>query len=206
MQGNTRTGIIMATMIEATPLIGALGLEPAGGPVRVYTGQGGAVLAVSGIGKVNAALSAAYLAMRHGVSTVFNIGAAGATGNGMRTGEIFHIGSIVEPDRPRIMNRSQRASAPDTLEGFGMASLATLDRPLVSAAERASVALLADLVDMEGAAVLQACRMFGAGCYIFKMVSDTPEHQSDTEIVENIRQLAKPLADFFVTRVMPLSA
>jgi len=48
--------------------------------------------------------------------------------------------------------------------------------------------------------------MFGAGCYIFKMVSDTPEHQSDTEIVENIRQLAKPLADFFVTRVMPLSA
>ncbi len=104
------------------------------------------------------------------------------------------------------MNRSQRSSAPDTLEGFRMASLATLDRPLVSAAERASVAARADLVDMEGAAVLQACRMFGARCYIFKMVSDTPEHQSDTEIVENIRSLAGPLADFFVERVIPLSA
>jgi len=207
MQGNPRTGIVMATMIEASPLIGALGLESAGdGPVRVFTAPGGPVLAVSGIGKVNAALAACYLVMRHGVGTVFNIGAAGATGNGLRTGEVFHIQAIVEPDRPRIMNRSQRSSAPDTLEGFRMASLATLDRPLVSAAERASVAARADLVDMEGAAVLQACRMFGARCYIFKMVSDTPEHQSDTEIVENIRSLAGPLADFFVERVIPLSA
>jgi len=207
MQGNPRTGIVMATMIEASPLIGALGLESAGdGPVRVFTAPGGPVLAVSGIGKVNAALAACYLVMRHDAGTMFNIGAAGATGNGLRIGKVFHVGAIIEPDRPRIMNRSQRSSTPDTLEGFSMASLATLDRPLVSAAERASVAPRADLVDMEGAAVLQACRMFGARCYIFKMVSDTPEHQSDTEIVENIRSLAGPLADFFVERVLPFPA
>ena len=81
MQGNPRTGIVMATMIEASPLIGALGLESAGdGPVRVFTAPGGPVLAVSGIGKVNAALAACYLVMRHDAGTMFNIGAAGATG------------------------------------------------------------------------------------------------------------------------------
>ncbi len=207
MQGNSRTGIVMATMIEAGPLISSLYLSPAGeGPVRVFSADGGPVLAVSGIGKVNAALAAEYLVLKYGADAIFNIGAAGATGNGLHTGDIFHIDAIIEPDRPRIMNRSQRSSAPDTLDGFPMASLATLDRPLVSASERASVAGRADLVDMEGAAVLQACRMFRARCYLFKMVSDTPEHESDTQIVENIRRLASPLADFFVGKVLPLSA
>ncbi len=207
MQGNSRTGIVMATMIEAGPLISALDLVPAGdGPLRIFSAGAAPVLAVSGIGKVNAALAAEYLILTYGVASVFNIGAAGATGTTMRTGDIFHIDAIIEPDRPRIMNRSQRSSAPDTLDGFPKASLATLDRPLVSAPERASVASRADLVDMEGAAVLQACRLFRARCYLFKMVSDTPEHQSDTEIVENIRRLASPLADFFVQRVLPLSA
>ncbi|MCU0845285.1 MAG: hypothetical protein MUC76_10205 [Spirochaetes bacterium] len=207
MQGNTRTGIVMATMIEAGPLIDSLGLSATEeGPVRVFSADGFPVLAVSGIGKVSAALAAQYLILNYGAGAIFNIGAAGATGNAMRTGDIYHIDSIIEPDRPRIMNRSQRSSTPDTLDGFRKAILATLDRPLVTAAERASVAARADLVDMEGAAVLQACRLFKARCYLFKMVSDTPEHESDTQIVENIRRLAAPLAEFFVQKVLPLSA
>ncbi|HSV96281.1 MAG TPA: hypothetical protein VLM75_05020 [Spirochaetota bacterium] len=207
MQGNSRTGIVMATMIEAGPLIASLGLSAAAkGPVRVFSADGAPVLAVSGIGKVNAALAAEYLILNYGVGTIFNIGAAGATGNAMHTGDIFHIDSIIEPDRPRIMNRSQRSSTPDAFDGFRKAILATLDRPLITASERASVAARADLIDMEGAAVLQACRLFKVRCYLFKMVSDTPEHESDTQIVENIRLLAAALAGFFIEKVLPLSA
>ncbi|MFH2046630.1 MAG: hypothetical protein ABIK92_15960, partial [Pseudomonadota bacterium] len=64
--------------------------------------------------------------------------------------------------------------------------------------------LLADLVDMESASVIQTCKKFGILCYLFKFVSDTPEHTNDTDIVDNIKKYRDDFFDFFQKSVMPL--
>ena len=56
---------------------------------------------------------------------------------------------------------------------------------------------------MEGAAVVQTCRMFNIKCYLFKIVSDTADHESDTDIVRNIMQVRQSLFDFFIETVAP---
>ncbi len=192
----------MATMLEAKPLVKALSLvAEAGGPCRVFRGDG-IVLAVSGIGKVNAGVALAYLAVKYGVRVAVNLGAAGSTTGLLALGDIRHVNRIVEYDRPRVMGREMRVTRPDTLPGFETASLATQDVPVIEPELRGAMAAYAELVDMEGAAVLQAARMFGIPCYLFKIVSDTPAHVADRDIVENMRAVRDALAGFFTGRVL----
>ena len=195
-------GLVMATMLEAKPLVEALSLAPvAGGPCRVYRGNG-IVLAVSGIGKVNAGVALAYLAVKHGVRVAVNLGAAGSTTGNLGLGDIRHVNRIVEYDRPHVMGREMRVTRPDTLPGFETASLATQDVPVIEPELRGAMAAYAELVDMEGAAVLQAAGMFGIPCYLFKIVSDTPAHVADRDIVDNIRAVRETLCGFFTGRVL----
>lgn len=201
MQGNDRRGVVMATMLEAEPFLQALGLERLqGAPFPVY-GNDSLVLVISGIGKANAAMAALFIIIKYNISIVYNLGAAGALRPGMSVGDIFQIDHVIEPDRPRIAGRKIRVYAPDTLPGFKNARLATQDRPVLAAEERGALAASADLVDMEGASVLQACRRAGARCHLFKIVSDTVEHSRDEDIIENIRKVRESLFDFFLNEL-----
>ncbi len=193
----------MATRIEADPFIVGLRLDQVeSAPFAVY-GNGNVILIISGIGKTNAAVATAYLILKYAPVKVYNLGAAGATGDGARLGEIFHITHVLESDRPKIIGRKRRYIKPGVLEGFNDAALSTQDRPIVSADERDALAPHAALVDMEGAAVVQTCRMFNIKCYLFKIVSDTADHESDTDIVRNIMQVRQSLFDFFIETVAP---
>ncbi|MBW2643233.1 MAG: hypothetical protein JRC89_07630, partial [Deltaproteobacteria bacterium] len=58
--------------------------------------------------------------------------------------------------------------------------------------------------DMEGASVAQACRKFNTKCFIFKFVSDTPDHARDEDIVGNIRLHRTRFYEFFIRFVMPV--
>jgi adenosylhomocysteine nucleosidase len=192
----------MATMLEAKPLVQALSLEPeAGGPIRIFRGDG-IRLAISGIGKVNAGVALAYLAVKHGISVAVNLGAAGATSGLLELGNIKHVNRVIEYDRPHVLKREMRVDFPAVLPGFPLASLATQDVPVIEPELRGAMAAYADMVDMEGAAVLQVSKMFRIPCYLFKIVSDTPAHVSDRDIVENIRLLRNELCGFFLERVL----
>jgi hypothetical protein len=57
---------------------------------------------------------------------------------------------------------------------------------------------------MEGASVVQACRKFRTKCFIFKFVSDTPEHTKSGDIVENIRGYRAVFYEYFLDSVMPV--
>jgi len=196
-------GLVMATMTEAKPLILGLSLgEIQGGPFRVFR-DSRVVLMLSGIGKVHAAMASVHLISAFHPDLLCNIGAAGALDEERPLGALFHINRIIEPDRPDLETGAFMEHTPDVLEGFPLASLATQDRPLRSPEERAGVAGLADLVDMEGAAFVQAARQFGLGCYLFKFVSDTPRHDARGAIIENIRRYRDGQALFFQERVLP---
>jgi nucleoside phosphorylase len=196
-------GIIMATKTEAKPFITGLGLALLEKKPFPLYGGGRVLLAVSGIGMGGAAAATAGLIERHCPSVVFNCGAAGAAKCGPAVGDIVHIDRIVEPDRARPDGGGPATHAPDLLDGFATASLATRDRPVIGEADRAETALLADLVDMEAAAVVRACRDASTPVYVFKVVTDTAGH-SLLEIIGNIRTYRIHLYDFFAERVLPL--
>lgn len=196
------TGIVIATMLEAEPFIAGFQMElTAREPFPVYV-AGDISLVISGIGKVNAALAAAHLVREKNITLLHNAGSAGALREGISTGSIYHINEIIDWDRPRLKDRSARSIIPHRLEGFSEASLATLDRPVITRSERELVGRAAELVDMEGAGFIQACRTHKVKGCLWKIVSDTAEHQKESEIIANIKQVAGGLFQFMEQRVL----
>ncbi len=198
-------GVIMATLLEAEPFIEALGMEKVQvGPLVAYR-QEGVVLVVSGIGKVNAAVATAACCTLFRPHRLLNLGAAGATGPSHPMGEICHITKVIEYDRPHFRGHGPHVHKPEVLPGFREATLATQDRAVLEAGHRREVSAAAELVDMEGSAVVQTGHRLGIGCVLFKFVSDTPELPSGHgDIVECIKQYRIPFCRFVLDWVMPI--
>ncbi|OPY75068.1 MAG: 5'-methylthioadenosine/S-adenosylhomocysteine nucleosidase [Syntrophorhabdus sp. PtaU1.Bin153] len=198
-------GIIMATHLEAEPFIEALGLTKLEGqPVGVYK-HGKIILMICGIGKVNAAVATTLCCSLFRPDRILNLGAAGATGPSHPIGEIYHITKVVEYDRPLLHMDAPHIHTPDVLTGFSKATLATQDRAVIGDDHRREVSSVAELVDMEGSAVIQAARKFRIGCLLFKFVSDTPDQPfGHGDIVHCIKQHRTPFCDFIVNSVIPI--
>jgi nucleoside phosphorylase len=171
-------------------------------PFPLYRG-GGYILAISGIGKVSAAVATAMLAAKYDIRQIINLGAAGALSAGRNVGEIFHISGVYEHDRPSLLGKNLNEIPCDILDGHDMATLATGDVPVADPGERSRLGGLADLVDMEGAAVARTCRMLGSEHFLFKIVTDTPEHREDRQIIENVRTTRGLLFDYFMREIDP---
>jgi len=197
MKDSTLTGIVIATRLEAAPFIDSgmfVCIEEK--PLPVYQHES-VYLILSGIGKGSAAIAATYLILKYQTEIMYNIGAAGSTADDFRLGHILHIDSVIDYDRPKLIGSKPRYLKPDVLKGYTTATLATQDVAVVSAEEREKVGKLASLVDMEGAAFVQACRTFKVKNYLFKIVTDTPAHTVDNQIIENIKNTRDLLFQFF---------
>ena len=203
MGGRSVTLITMATMLEAKPFVVGLGLKPYDKkPFPVFTTEN-LVLVISGIGKAHAAAATAYGLLTFSPSAVLNTGAAGALDRSHPTGSIYQINNIIEHDRPNILTGKPVRHKPDKMKGFDDAVLASGDRPVIDREDRSRLAALADLVDMEAAAVVQTCRTMSVPCHIFKFVSDDPGHTVGTHIIHNIRKFRVDLFDFCSVGVLP---
>jgi adenosylhomocysteine nucleosidase len=203
IEGHKPTAIIIATRLEAEPFIKGMDMkETEVRPFSVYMGEA-AIIIISGIGKVNAAMATAYACMRFDPVRVLNLGAAGATSESERPGRIFNIEKTVEPDRPHLRTNTPYIQYPDSLQGFDRATLATQDRGIIDQETFLKIAAIADLVDMEGASVVQAAQRFGKGCILFKFVSDTPSHAGKGDIIiRHIKELRGPFCDFILDSVI----
>jgi len=198
------TVIVMATMLEAKPFVLKMSLcQTRQIPFRLFQNNG-ILLVISGIGKANAAMATAYSCLKFKPTFICNLGAAGATHSGYDLGDIFHIQKIIEPDRPDLKTGKPCVHKPDLLAGFKTTILATNDRAVLDPKERKAISKHAGLIDMEGASVLQACRVFKKNCYLFKFVSDTPDHTRDQDIVDHIRLYRKKFYDFFTDSIRPM--
>ena len=204
METDIVTAIVMATMLEAKPFVLGMPLhQTRKSPFRLFQSDG-MLLIISGIGKANAAMATAYGCLKFNPACIFNLGAAGATHSGYDLGEIFHIQKIVEPDRPDLKTGKPCVHKPDLLAGFKTTILATSDRAVLDPKERKTISENADLIDMEGASVVQTCRTFQKKCYLFKFVSDTPDHTLDQDIVDHIQRYRQRFYDFFMDSVRPM--
>ena len=204
MEKNTVTAVVMATLLEAKPFVPGLSLKQTRKTPFPLFQNDNLLLIVSGIGKANAAMATAYCCQKYTPACICNLGAVGAAGVGHSLGEIFHIDEIIEYNRPELKSGKPRIHKPDTIDGFRTAKLATSDRAILDPDERKKISKNADLIDMEGASVVQACRKFRTKCFMFKFVSDTPEHTRSEDIVENIRWCRSFFYEFFWDSVMPV--
>lgn len=203
MQRHPVICLMAATFMEAERYIKVFNMgQVEKTPFAIYMADD-IVLAICGIGKANAAMATAYCCSKYQPACVLNAGAAGAVDKDRETGEIFQIEKTIEPDRPHLMSGTPWEQIPDTLEGFDNAVLATQDRPINDVETFKELSAYTDLVDMEGASILQAARMFDTKCLLFKFVSDTPLHAGKGLIVENIKKHINPFCDFIAASVIP---
>jgi nucleoside phosphorylase len=201
MPGPDKIGIVMATVIEARPFIDNLALQKKSDkPFPVYF-KDNIILIISGIGKARCASAVAHIINLTEIDILYNFGAAGDLNGKFKIGEILHINSIFEPDRPYIAG-GKRNIIPDFLDGFPFATLSTQDRAMVKNSDRESAGENADLADMEGASFIQICRLYGKKGYLFKIVTDTPENDSDKDIIQNVLKTSGILYDFIRDKIL----
>lgn len=204
MEKHSLVAMVMATMVEAKPFVTGMSLaQTEKKPFAVFK-KNNLMLIISGIGKANAAMAAGYICQLFNPSLVCNLGAAGATDSNYPLGEVLQIKTIFEYDRPEFKTGKPHIHMPDTIKGFKTAVLATSDKVVIEPDHRKEVSFHAGLVDMEGASVVQACRRFETKCFVFKFVSDTPDHTGDDDIVNHIKELRTHFYEVFSGTVMPL--
>jgi len=193
-------GILMAMSMEAKPFIESkifTRLEDKPFPVYKYKTH---YLIISGIGKINASAAAAYLINKFKIDSMYNIGSAGAATGNFKLGDILHINSVIDCDQS--FNISAESLIPDTLPNYKTESLATCDAPVILAADRAAVAEKASLIDMEGFAFVNACKISNTKNYLFKIVTDTPADTGGDEIILNIKKTRDLLYQFFMENIV----
>ncbi len=198
------TGLVAALMQEASVIIERESMDLLGErPFPVYRNRN-LYLILSGIGKTSAAMAVSYMVLKYSRKSLVNMGSAGAAGSGFAAGETYCINRVIDHDRSRLGTKDPVVLAPDTLPGGPAASLVTLDRPVLLPEERKRLSAHGDLIDMEGAAFVQACRRFGTAPCLVKCVTDTAETENIETVMENITASGTILHDFFKKTVLPL--
>lgn len=168
-----------------------------------YAGKN-VVLALSGIGKVNAALSTA-LVLQHRPDFVINTGSAGGLGSGLKVGDVvigtqtahhdvdvtafgYAIGHVPRmPARfesdPALCAAAEKAAAAFEHAAVHRGLIVSGDQFVHSSESVAEVRRHfpdAQAVEMEAAAIAQSCHRFGVPFVVVRAISDLADEQADT--------------------------
>ena len=168
-----------------------------------YTGKN-VVLVLSGIGKVNAALSTA-LVLQHRPDFVINTGSAGGLGSGLKVGDVvigtqtahhdvdvtafgYAIGHVPRmPARfesdPALCAAAEKAAAAFEHAAVHRGLIVSGDQFVHSSESVAEVRRHfpdAQAVEMEAAAIAQSCHRFGVPFVVVRAISDLADEEADT--------------------------
>lgn len=168
-----------------------------------YAGKN-VVLALSGIGKVNAALSTA-LVLQHRPDFVINTGSAGGLGSGLKVGDVvigtqtahhdvdvtafgYAIGHVPRmPARfesdPTLCAAAEKAAAAFEHAAVHRGLIVSGDQFVHSSESVAEVRRHfpdAQAVEMEAAAIAQSCHRFGVPFVVVRAISDLADEEADT--------------------------
>ena len=168
-----------------------------------YAGKN-VVLALSGIGKVNAALSTA-LVLQHRPDFVINTGSAGGLGSGLKVGDVvigtqtahhdvdvtafgYAIGHVPRmPARfesdPALCAAAEKAAAAFEHAAVHRGLIVSGDQFVHSSESVAEVRRHfpdAQGVEMEAAAIAQSCHRFGVPFVVVRAISDLADEEADT--------------------------
>lgn len=202
-------GIVYATRREAAALLSQTSaVMLASQPFPTFRADGGGrppcFVVVSGMGKVAAAAAASHLVLAHRVSMLVNAGLCGrlSADHGWAVGDLLRIRTAVEGDCDRF-GRPEPPVACDArwFSRLAPARLVTCDRPVFDADQRARLAGLGDLADMEGAAVARVAGFYGLACAMVKGISDAADRTGRTELARNIDWVSEGIANALVSEL-----
>ena len=225
-----RIGIIGAMESEVATLIPALKdhAETKIGIVVYHTGKldgRDVVIARSGVGKVNAALTAAEMIRTFGAKAIVNTGVAGALEETLNPEDAVIATDLVQYDYD-----TTPFDPPGCVSGIGQVKI-PVDPAIASAAAKAARELgmrvlegtvasgdqfISDgkkkewirdtfgalACEMEGAAIAQACYLLGVRCAVIRTVSDRADGKADVDFPSFAARAAAKNAEI-VRRVLP---
>jgi adenosylhomocysteine nucleosidase len=128
---------------------------------------------VTGAGKVNAAIAVTAILAESSPSRVVNLGTAGALHDGVAGTNVISSVAQHDLDDASLFALSGLHFGETLVLGDSGARLVTGDVFVADDVTRARLALLADLVDMEGYAVARASLAAGVPVTLVKQVSDS---------------------------------
>lgn len=138
----------------------------------------------TGVGKVNAAITAATLIERYKPQRVWNFGTCG--GITVETG-LYEMTHFVERDRDRCPETLDVVVDPEP----NLISISSGDGYTCSTGDDfvmdSNLAIPADVVEMEAYAIAKACKSAGVEFRCYKYVSDSANENSDVDWVESVR-------------------
>jgi adenosylhomocysteine nucleosidase len=147
---------------------------PAPCPATLYeTKRGPAVVLETGIGAKRAAAAIRWLLDNFEPRLVVVCGYAGALSATLRVGDVLLASEVVEPaDELRW-----RTAVPAELGDLPVGRLVTVSRLIATSADKRSLARQtgAVMVDMESAAIAEACKEARVPCAVVRAISDTAE-------------------------------
>jgi adenosylhomocysteine nucleosidase len=196
-------GIVFATRREADPFLElASAVSMATEPLPLYKVSAdthpACMVAISGMGKVAAALAAAHLVLEQRAAVLINAGLCGcmAQEKNRKVGHLLRIASAVEGDCDRF-GKPEDVVACDGrwFRDLESARLVTCDRPVFATERKQQLSNMGDLADMEGAAVARTAHFFGIPCAMLKAVSDCADESGRENIGENIARVSARIAE-----------
>lgn len=201
-------GVIFATMREAGPFLRGLGAEPEPNKdIRVFSGflpgegEKRVQVCISGMGPEAAALAAREFLCQYPVQALVNAGVCGALGDGdtFEPGKLFTVSQATrEPCGPESGEAVYRLS-PGPWADLPAARLVTVSTPVFEEDRRSRLAVLGELVDMEGAGVAEAAAGHGCPCWMLKGVTDTAGNNDRERLHQNLEQVSRQIARLLVT-------
>lgn len=189
---------VIAMENEAAPVICAMHVEREQklSGRRVIFGklfENDCAVIICGVGKVNAACGAQIAIDKLGADGIINLGVAGGLNDGVKVGETYAISHAVQYDFDLTqLNHTDIGTLDECKENylplsvggtFPIRKLATGDRfnDSLQDFKLLTEVLGADIRDMEGGAIAQACMHAHVPFYSFKIISDLAGSGSTTE-------------------------
>jgi adenosylhomocysteine nucleosidase len=169
-------GIVAALPMEVAALIGRFAnVRKYQGPRhRIIEGEiGGKIVAliVAGPGRPAARRATELLLVGHRPRWIVSAGFGGALDPALKRNAIVLPGEVIDEDGGQF---SIDVAVPEGSEGFGTGRLVTVDRVVLTAAEKAALraGTGADVVDMETSAVAAVCHARGVRMLALRVISD----------------------------------
>ncbi|MDO5059479.1 MAG: 5'-methylthioadenosine/adenosylhomocysteine nucleosidase [Neisseria sp.] len=174
------------------------------------------VLSLSGIGKVNAAVATALAVNRFAPDCVINTGSAGGLGKGLKVGDVvigtqtahhdvdvtafgYAVGQV--PQLPaafvsdeHLVAAAERAAAAFNGANVSRGLIASGDQFVHSSEKTAEIrAHFPDIqaVEMEAAAIAQACAQLGVPFVVIRAISDSADEKADVSFDEFLQTAGK---------------
>ncbi len=192
--------VLAATIEEAGPLIKRFGARLlCDEPFATYRfdadgNRPGGLVILSGMGPVRAGDATRYAVQKRGVRTLINVGACGSLGTAVE-GTILAVDGVVAGDAP---GAPVVTVDPGPWGDLPRARLVTVAEPVFGGARRDALADVADGVDMEGAAVVEAAGELGVRCLLVKGVTDLAADGDRAALRKNLAPVSEKIADVVV--------